>query len=145
MQKIGLDYDSLKIGQDLGTSINYVSKASIADYATATEDHDPIYFDLEDAQMAGYENIVAPAGFHLQYTPMKWATGQSGYLPQGAVHVRQQYSLFGPVYVGDWLTTTVSVAEKYQKKGRNHVVYRLHITNQHGNAVCLANLTVWLP
>ena len=145
MKQVGIDYDSLEVGRELGSSVDFVTQASILDYARAVEDLDPVYFDLEAARAAGYDNMVAPAGYHLRYSAMKWATGQAGYVPQGSVHIRQQHKLMGLAYVGDCLTTTVSIAEKYEKKGHQYVAYQIQIANQQGKIICISNFINMLP
>lgn len=144
MVEIGVDFEALEVGKVLGTSVNYVTRASIMDYIKAVEDDDPIFQSPEDAKAAGFEGVVAPPNFHLQYTAMKWATGQAGYVPQGSVHVRQKYKLTGLVYEGDCLTTTVSISDKFVKKERQYVVYRVQVTNQLGT-VCISEFINMLP
>ena len=140
-----LDFAGIQVGQVLGSSVNFATPAAIMDYAQAVEDFDPVYFDEKEALRAGYEGLVAPAGFTLQYASVKWATGQAGYVPQGSVHVRQQHTLSGLVRAGDCLTTTVSVGEKYEKKGRYYLVHQIDITNQHGHRVCASRFVNLLP
>ena len=144
-QNIFLKFADIRIGQVLGTAVNYVTPAAIRDYAQAVEDFDPVHFDENEALRAGYEGIVAPAGFTLQYSAVKWATGQAGYVPQGSVHVRQQHALSGLIRAGDCLTTTVSVGDKYEKKGRYYLVHQIDITNQHGHRVCASRFVNLLP
>lgn len=140
-----LDFEAIRVGQVLGTSVNFVTSSAIRDYAQAVEDLDPVYFDDAEAKRAGYPGIVAPAGFTLQYSAVKWATGQAGYVPQGSVHVRQEHALHGLIHEGDCLSTTVSVGDKYIKKGRCYLVHNIAITNQRGQTVCVSCFTNLLP
>ncbi len=141
MQKGGIHYDSVEIGAILGSSINFATKEAILDYADAVEDFDPVFRNEEEAIKAGYKKIIAPPGFHIQYASMKWAIGQEKYVPQGSVHVKQKYEIYGLVYEGDCLTTTVSIADKYEKKGRKYLVYRAAVTNQDGDIVAVNEMT----
>jgi acyl dehydratase len=141
MQKGGIQYDSVEVGTILGSSVNFATKEAIADYADAIEDFDPIFRDEQQALKAGYKKIIAPPGFHIQYTGMKWAIGQDKYVPQGSVHVKQLYEIFQLVYEGDCLTTIVSIADKYEKKGRKYLVYKAAVTNQHGDIVAVNEMT----
>ena len=139
MVKTGLRYADAQIGQHLGTAVNYATREAIRAYAEVTEDFDPIYWDEDAARAAGYPGIVAPSGFCLQYTDMKVAVGQNQYVPQGSVHAKQHYALLGVICAGDCLTTTVSVGDKYEKKGRKYVDYHCEVTNQRGELVCVSD------
>ena len=139
MKKTGLTYDKAVIGQVLGVAVNFATKEAIRAYAEVTEDFDPIYWDEEYAKACGYPGIVAPSGFCIQYTDMKVAIGQDNYVPQGSVHVKQNYQLSGFICAGDQLTTTVLVKDKYEKKGRHYIDYCSTVTNQRDEVVCVSD------
>ena len=136
-----LVYDEIELSKELGHSVIFATKAAARAYARATEDMDPIYYDDAAAQACGYERAVVPSGFHIQYTAMKWATGQQLYVPQGSVHVRQNYEIFREVYHGDRLTTIVTISDKYIKQGRKYVTYRCTIINQRDEIVAINEFT----
>ena len=139
MVKTGLRYADAVVGEHLGTAVNFATKEAIRAYAEVTEDHDPIYWNEDAAKAAGYPGIVAPSGFCLQYTDIKVAVGQDRYVPQGSVHAKQHYELHGFICAGDCLTTTVTIGDKYEKKGRHYVDYRCEVTNQRGEVVCVSD------
>ena len=135
MEKTGISYEEAVVGQCLGSAVNYATREAIQAYARSTEDYNPIYWDEDAAKKAGYRTVIAPGGFHLQYTAFKWATGVARYFPRGSIHIKERYGLLKNVFAGDCLTTTVFISDKYQKKGRDHIVYRLEITNQDNELV----------
>jgi acyl dehydratase len=142
---IFMKFDDIVVGQDLGTSVIYVTKSSIIDYAQSIEDYDPIYIDNEEAIRAGYDRVVAPAGFTIQYSAMKWATGQAKYIPQGSVHIRQVHRSFGIIMEGDCLHTSVSVGDKYERKGKYYLEHKIDIHNQHDQLVCSSRFITLFP
>lgn len=137
----GLVYDEIELSKELGHSVIFATKDAALAYARATEDMDPIYYDDAAAQACGYERAVVPSGFHIQYTAMKWATGQQLYVPQGSVHVRQNYEIFREVYHGDRLTTIVTISDKYIKRNRKYVTYRCTVINQRDEIVAINEFT----
>lgn len=142
---IFMKFKDIEVGRDLGTSVVYVTRSAILDYVQAVEDFDPIYMEKEEAQRSGYDSIVAPAGFTIQYTAMKWATGQEKYIPQGSVHIRQVHRTFGIIKEGDCLRTNVSVGDKYEKKGKYYLEHKIDITNQNNVLVCSSRFITLLP
>lgn len=131
-----ITYDTAVVGQILGQTRSYATRESIRAYAEAMDDSDPIYWDEASARAAGYPGVVAPPGYHLQYTNLKVAVGERGYLPRGSIHSRSQYRLSGFVLAGDCLTTTVSVGDKFEKKGRKYLVYHVVVSNQREEILC---------
>ena len=141
MPNTGLRYDEIQLGQELGRSVIYATKDAALAYARVTEDLDPIYYDDAAAQACGYKRAVVPGGFHIQYTAMKWATGQGFYVPQGSIHVKQNYQIFQEVYHGDRLTTIVTISDKYIKRERRYITYRCTIMNQREEVVAISEFT----
>jgi len=138
-------YDQFELGKELGQSVIFATRDVALAYARVTEDMDPIYYDDAAAQACGYERAVVPSGFHIQYTAMKWATGQQLYVPQGSVHVRQNYEIFREVYHGDRLITKVTISDKYIKRDRKYVTYRCTVINQRDEIVAISEFTNLLP
>jgi acyl dehydratase len=111
----------------------------------AVEDYDPIFLNSADGEEAGYGGLVIPPHFHAQFTYLKWATGDAGWVPQGSVHVKQKFQFQKIVREGDRLFTKVTMGDKYEKNGRKYIVYKTTVTNQHGEVVCTGEMTNLLP
>lgn len=64
--------------------------------------------------------------------------------PPGGVHAKQRFRFVRPVRVGDRLTTTLEIREKYAKNGRNYVVSRLETRAADGELVTEGQVTaIW--
>jgi len=144
-EKTSIDWDSWEVGKELGTSVIFVTKELISHYVQAVEDYDPIFSNPADGERAGFGGLVAPPNFHAQFTYMKWATGDAGWVPQGSVHVKQKYQFRGIIREGDHLRTKVTMGAKYEKNGRKYIVYNSTVTNQHGDLLCTGEMTNLLP
>jgi acyl dehydratase len=139
--KIGTDWDSWEVGKEIDGAVIVVTKELISHYVQAVEDYDPIFLNPADGEKAGFEGLVAPPSFHAQFTYMKWATGDAGWVPQGSVHVQQKFRFRGIVLEGDHLRTKVILGDKYEKNGRKYIVYKTEVTNQRGELVSLGEMT----
>ena len=54
--------------------------------------------------------------------------------------------VFGvPARVGDRLTTTFSIVEKFEKKGRRFLRYEMRTLNQDGELVCAISFVGLMP
>jgi 3-hydroxybutyryl-CoA dehydratase len=140
-QKIGVDWASWEVGKEIDCAVIVVTKELIFHYVQAVEDYDPIYLNSADGEKAGFGGLVAPPNFHAQFTYMKWATGDAGWVPQGSVHVQQKFRFRGIVREGDHLHTKVILGDKYEKNGRKYIVYQTEVTNQRGELVSLGEMT----
>lgn len=64
--------------------------------------------------------------------------------PPGGIHAKQRFHFLTPVRVGDTLETTLTVKDKYEKKGRRYVVSETRTINQHGQEVTRGEIvSIW--
>jgi len=144
-----MEKDSLwelwEVGKELGVSTVFVTKELIFNYANAVEDYDPIFLNPSDAEKAGFGGIVAPPSFHAQFTYMKWAIGDKGWLSQGTVHVRQELKFRGLVREGDQLFIRVKAGNKFKKNGKKFVELEIIVDNQKKENLCIGKSVFLLP
>ena len=64
--------------------------------------------------------------------------------PPGGIHAKQKFHFLKAIRVGDTLETTLTVKDKYEKKGRRYVVAETRTINQHGEEVTLGEIvSIW--
>ena len=64
--------------------------------------------------------------------------------PPGGIHAKQRFQFKTPVRIGDSLSTTLEVVEKYEKKGRRYIVCATSTVNQDGVEVTQGQITsIW--
>jgi 3-hydroxybutyryl-CoA dehydratase len=64
--------------------------------------------------------------------------------PPGGIHAKQHFSFRHPVRVGDRLGTTLTIKEKYERKGRRYVVGETTTRNASGDVVTVGAITfIW--
>jgi acyl dehydratase len=122
-----------------------VGREKIREYASAVGETNPLYFELDAARAAGYDDLVAPPMFAVVYAAR--AVGPGIFDPDVGinfammVHAGQEF-VWGPVVVGgDEITTTASVKDISETDGRGYYVFESISTNQRGEEVCRGTWT----
>jgi acyl dehydratase len=104
-----------------------VGREKVREYASAVGETNPLYFDLDAARTAGYDDLVAPPMFAVVYAAR--AVGPGIFDPEVGinfammVHAGQEF-VWGPVVIaGDEITTTASVKEISDRGGMAFYVF----------------------
>ena len=64
--------------------------------------------------------------------------------PPGGIHAKQHFTFLAPVRIGDELATQLTVAEKFERKGRRYVVLDTLTRNGSGQDVTRGRITsIW--
>jgi acyl dehydratase len=133
--------DKKFIGYEVPPTLWDVEKGRIRFFAEVIGATDPIYFDTNAAQAAGYRNVVAPPTF------IFGAESDSGVLMKlldtlkidlrELLHGEQRFDYHAPVCAGDTLRFQTRVSDIYDKKGGalEFVVNDTKVTNQLGEHV----------
>ena len=122
-----------------------VGREKIREYASAVGETNPLYFDLDAARAAGYDDLVAPPMFAVVYAAR--AVGPGIFDPDVGinfammVHAGQEF-VWGPVVVGgDEITTTASVKDIADRGGMAFYVFESVSENQRGEPFCTGTWT----
>jgi 3-hydroxybutyryl-CoA dehydratase len=64
--------------------------------------------------------------------------------PPGGIHAKQRFAFLREIHVGDVLETTLTIKEKYEKKGQNYVICETRTSNQNGVEVTIGEVvSIW--
>jgi 3-hydroxybutyryl-CoA dehydratase len=64
--------------------------------------------------------------------------------PPGGIHAKQRFVFLAKIQIGDVLETTLTIKEKYEKKGRRYIVFETHTMNQNGLEVTKGEIvSIW--
>jgi acyl dehydratase len=133
------------IGKTYPPSTYTVGREKIREYAAAVGETNPVHFDVEAAQAAGYADVVAPPMFAVVYATR--AVGPAILDPKVGinfammVHAGQEF-VWGPVVVaGDEVTTSASVKDISDRGGMAFYVFETVSENQRGETVCTGTWT----
>jgi acyl dehydratase len=112
-----LTYDALNVGDDLPTlTSDPISRHTLALYCGASGDHNPIHVDLDYAKTAGLDDVIAHGVLSMGYL----ARLLTNWVPQR--QIRSYKTRFTAITnVGDTVTCTGKVAEKFEAEGEKRV------------------------
>ena len=100
-------FDELSLGQRFRTQFDL--KESIAkDF-------------LKSLNIENIEGQPLPVAVFSTLTPIYKAIGAR--FPQGTIHLKQKMEHYGNPYIGDIFDIEVLIASKYEKKGRQYLVF----------------------
>ena len=138
-----LTFDQIPVPSEWGSRTFTVGEETIKSWIDIIGDRHPLYVDAAAAKKAGYEGVLAPPGawpLFILDAILKSIPGR----PPGGVHARQELEFGVPIRVGDVLTTTVRIADKYLKRERRYVIQETTTTNQRGEVVLIGRMTsIW--
>ena len=110
------------IGVESEPTIVLIEKEPIRRFAEAIDDPNPLYNDEEYAKKLGYRSIIAPPGYHPQYSyPIKRGSreGPRFRMPfTRNLNGGNEYEFFEPIQAGDVLSITNRLGDIYERDGR---------------------------
>ncbi|WP_286163865.1 MaoC family dehydratase N-terminal domain-containing protein [Bacillus sp. AFS088145] len=128
-----------------------VEKGKIKELATALDDHNPIYYDVEAARKEGFDGIPVPPTF-LQVIDLWGGYGSVEKVEKlklnlvRVLHGQQSYEYLGDILAGDKLFVTSKVVNAETKKGSTGAMDLItsenQYTNQRGELVAKAKSTL---
>lgn len=123
-----------------------VSRAAVAAFAAAIGADDPVHSDVEAAQAAGHDDVVAPPTFPIvvAFAAMEalLADPLAGIELRNVVHAQQRFESQRAVRAGDVLTATLTVESVRRAAGTDLLVTRSDVRTVDGDPVCTAYATL---
>lgn len=145
--------DKSIIGTELGTVTFPIEAGKVQEFAKSLHFDNPIYYDLEAARAAGFENIPAPPTYTVvsaHFTDPKEQASLMGSLKldlSRVLHGGQSWTYHRTPLVGDVLTGYNRVADVYEKPGRKggtmtFIILETVYKDQSGNPVVTVENTI---
>jgi acyl dehydratase len=123
-----INFDSLKVGDSIPSlEKGPISRTSLALFAGASGDHNPIHIDIDYAKAAGMPDVFVPGMLSMAYL------GQmlTAYVPQSSIKsFGVQFSAI--TQIGDTLTCKGAITKKYEENFEKLVQLRIEAVNQDG-------------
>jgi acyl dehydratase len=111
-----------------------VGLEKIREYARAVGETNPVHHDREAARAAGFRDVVAPPMFCVVYSAPALGPGvldpDVGINMAAMVHGSQEFTWGEPVCVGDVISTTLTVADIFERDGKGFYVFDSLSSNQ---------------
>ena len=134
-------FDSVNVGDEpIHLTTDPVSRRTLALYAGASGDHNPIHIDIDFAKKAGLGDVIAHGMLIMAYM----GRSVTGWVPQSAI--RSFNTRFTAITrIGDQITCTGKVAEKMEVDGEKRVRVEITAASQDGEAKGAGEAIVALP
>lgn len=134
-------YDEVKVGDSLpALQLAPVNRTTLALFAGASGDHNPVHIDQDVARGAGMPDVFAHG-----MLGMAWlARLLTRWVPQSQL-LRFDVRFQGITHLGNVIACTGRVVEKLQHEGRRCVRVELQTANQYGQTKIAGEALVALP
>lgn len=109
--------DKKAVGRASPPMLNEVEKGAIRKFAEAIGDFNPIYYDEEYARAAGYPAVVAPPTFPAAFHSAADLRELLGVTIKSLLHAEQSFEYERPIFAGDRIYVTTSVADVAERMG----------------------------
>ncbi len=115
------------IGRVLSSGSATVTAESIAAFARALGDENPLYLDADAARRGPFGTLVAPPTYPIAFMTQAMAGGMDTFLELGLdfmtlVHGEQEFEYVRPIRAGETLTLTGRIADIYEKSGSSGIL-----------------------
>ncbi|MFN8637481.1 MAG: MaoC family dehydratase [Chloroflexota bacterium] len=137
------DWDIAQVGDTAPPFTYTVTAESIADYCRAIRNDNPLYLDAEAAKKGPFGGIVAPPGYAFKCSPLRrnevmHARGYAS--PEEKSEYQTPYAKAEllprrPIRPGDVITSTVTLEEKYERRGNTFITWRVRAQDAAGEPV----------
>ena len=124
-----LNYSSLQVGDEIPSyTTPSISRTTLALFAGASGDHNPIHIDIDFARKSGMDDVFAQGMLSMAYLGRLL----TNLVPQTAL--RQYGVRFGSITnLRDKITCSGKVLEKYEENGEKLVKLEVIAANQDGD------------
>jgi acyl dehydratase len=123
-----------------------VGREHIRQFASAVNDDNPAYHDVDAAKAAGYPDVVAPPTFLMalvgwrETIPMH--SPELGLDYSRVVHGEQRFSLRRPIVAGDEISVAGSIINVRDLRGNDSVTIEYAFTTTSGEQLGTATTTI---
>lgn len=139
-----VEFDRSVLGVESSPISYEVEKGAIRKFAEAIGDEDPMYYDEQAAQAAGFKTIVAPPTFLCSFRAQELPDLKIQF---GRVRLNggNEYDYYQPMYAGDTISVTATYADVTERTGRTgimiFIITQLTFRNQRGEVVAIGRNT----
>ncbi|MDO9178724.1 MAG: MaoC family dehydratase [Agitococcus sp.] len=133
-----LSYDNVSVGQALpALTLEPINRTTLALFAGASGDHNPVHIDIDFARKAGMPDVFAHG-----MLSMAWLGRLlTQWVPQ--MQLREINTRFaGITHLGHIITCTGRVVEKFENEGAKLVRVEIQSANQYGEVKILGDAVI---
>jgi acyl dehydratase len=144
------EWEVAEVGDSAPPFTYLVTAESIRDYCAAVRNDNPLYQDEAHARATGRDGLIAPPTMAYTYAPLRrnevmHAKGYASPEEKGdraTPYAKSEIFYYGVVRPGDAITSTVRLADKYERRGNQFMTFRVTAHNQRGEPVVEYTYTI---
>lgn len=123
-----ISFDEIQVGDELPIlQTKPISRTTLALFAGASGDHNPMHIDIDFARKAGMEDVFAHGMLSMAYLGRLL----TGWVPQRAIiNINVRFTAITQLFAE--ITCSGTVEEKFERDGKNIVVLFIDAKDQHG-------------
>lgn len=133
-----LSYDNISVGQALpALTLEPINRTTLALFAGASGDHNPVHIDIDFARKAGMPDVFAHGMLSMAWLGRlltQWVS---------QMQLREINTRFaGITHLGHIITCTGHVVEKFENEGAKLVRVEIQSANQYGEVKILGDAVI---
>ena len=130
-------YDGAEPGREICRGQTHLTQTDIDGFCTLLGYDDPAF----RADAPG--GAVAPTSMSLAFgLRLGW---EAQVFPPGVIRVGDENTYGVPARAGDFLTTALTITDRFERKGRRFLTYQMVTTNTRQEQVCCVRFTAIIP
>jgi acyl dehydratase len=140
-------WDEIEIGKETVAPMKFEVKAEdVLNYIEAVPDANPVFHDEKYARKCGYDGLIAHPIFIIEVLFFLLRKGPGTLIrTPGARNPGQILEWYDPIRVGDVLTLKLKSYDKWIKRGKYYMRYRMELYDQNGKLKIVYFMTQILP
>jgi acyl dehydratase len=129
-------WEDMEVGSEISTIHCYVTPTDIEAAADLFHDDNPLYYSPSFAKSSEWGGTIAPSYF--LDSSFRWATflARAGKRTKNfTINAHGVVESFLPIRPGDQITGKMWVHDKYMKRGKKFLTWRIELYNEEGEMV----------
>lgn len=144
------EWDVAQVGHKSPSFTYLVTEESIADYCEAVRNENPLYHDANAAKNGPFGGIIAPPTYVFKCAPLRRneVMHAQGYASpeekrdRATPYAKSELKFYRPIKVGDTITSTVELQDKYERRGNQFITWKNEAFNQNDEKVVEYTYTI---
>ena len=135
-----INFDEIRVGDLLPTlKTKPISRTTLALFAGASGDHNPMHIDIDFAQKAGMDDVFAHGMLSMAYLGRLL----TGWVPQKSINnISVRFTAITQLFAA--ITCSGRVEEKFQRDGKNIVILFIDVKDENGEVKIIGSAEVAL-
>jgi acyl dehydratase len=132
------NFDEIEVGDQLPTlKTKPISRTTLALFAGASGDHNPMHIDIDFAKKAGMDDVFAHGMLSMAYLGRLL----TGWVPQTSIkNINVRFTAITQLF--SEITCSGKVEEKFQRDGKNIVILFIDVKDENGEIKIIGSAEV---